>query len=156
MGHLLLLPDVCEPPSAKPKAGNKRRRDAQTAPPAAAAAAAATAAPAASDCASDEVRSEIGSGLGDGEEPEWPRHQPPAADENDAGPQPETLRRASAPTWDRVIGRDSSSHSTGASSQGSMSSFRGMRSASGSRTASKRSRTAVVIGWGPLQDDELL
>ena len=144
MGHLFLLPDVCEPPRPKPKAGNKRQRS--SAEPAAPAAAAPSAAP--SEVGSDEVRSQAESVLGDrsdGDLFEWMQPPPEGEDE----PQPETQRRASAASWERAIGQDGRSHSTGASSQGSMSSFRSRRSASSTRTASKRSRTAVAWGGAP-------
>ena len=147
MGHLFLLPDVCEPPRPKPKAGNKRRRSsAEPATPTAAAPSAA-----ASECGSDEVRSQAESGLGDrsdGGLPDWMQPPPEGEDEDEDEPQlqPETQRRASAASWERAIGQDGRSHSTGASSQGSMSSFRSRRSASSTRTASKRSRTAVAVG----------
>ena len=151
MGHLFLLPDVCEPPRAKPKAGNKRQRSAEAAAPTAAAPSAA-----ASECGSDEVRSQAESGLGDrsdGGLPDW--MQPPEdEDEDEPQPEPEPQRRASAASWERAIGQDGGSHSTGASSQGSMSSFRSGRSASSTRTASKRSRTAVAVGWCSLEDED--
>jgi len=150
MGHLFLLPDVCEPPRPKPKAGNKRQRSAEPAAPTAAAPSAA-----ASESGSDEVRSQAESGLGDrsdGGLPDW--MQPPPEDEDQPQPQPETQRRASAASWERAIGQDGGSHSTGASSQGSMSSFRSGRSASSTRTASKRSRTAVAVGWCSLEDED--
>lgn len=150
MGHLFLLPDVCEPPRPKPKAGSKRQRSAEPAAPSAAA----------SECGSDEVRSQAESGLGDrsdGDLFEWMQPPPEAAggeEEPEPQLQPETQRRASAASWERAIGQDGRSHSTGASSQGSMSSFRSRRSTSSTRTASKRSRTAVAVGWCSLEDED--
>lgn len=152
MGHLFLLPDVCEPPKAKSKtsSSNKRPRpkanneDEQRA-----------AAPAASDsdvcsqCASEHARAQ--------------NNAPDSASASRSDDLESLLssleeERAASPrqgaSWGRAI-HGADERSAQSSTNSSMSSFRGGRgSSSATRTSSKRSRTTVCVGWSSLRDDE--
>lgn len=154
MGHLFLLPDVCEPPKAKAKAksgtngSNKRPRSRSGDEDEQSATAAASDSDACSQCTSEHARAQ-------NDAPD----SASASRSDDLESLLESLDEDRAParqgaSWGRAM-HGADEQSAQSSSNSTMSSFRGGRgSSSATRTSSKRSRTTVCVGWSSLRDDE--
>ena len=153
MGHLFLLPDVCEPPKAKSKTSSSNKRPRPKANSEDEQRAAAEAAPdsdVCSQCASEHARAQ--------------NNAPDSASASRSDDLESLLssldeERPSSPrqgaSWGRAIHGADERSAQSSTTNSSMSSFRGGRgSSSATRTSSKRSRTTVCVGWSSLRDDD--